>query len=150
MKFYLLLQLVVASCIAGDDHGIETADVYKVYEQDKAMLLAETRFEQYYGVESTAFEWAEVQWTNTPCPYKNAWAVVYQDKCFYGITWDCDEIYVALNKDEPNRTCPTALMHEFGHCLRLDAGWDGDADHSEVEFWDFIGVVRKETCERDW
>jgi hypothetical protein len=114
------------------------------------MLLAETRFEEWSGIDTDAFRRAEVYWTDTPCPYQDGWAVVHEGRCYYGLMWGCDEMYVALNMNDPDHTCPTALMHEFGHCLLMEAGLDPDADHSNDAFWSFMAQVRQETCNRGW
>jgi len=146
----ILLSMFIIGCGYDPHHGIELADVYKVYNQDKAMFLAEGRFEDQYGVISRAFDKAEVFWADTRCPYADTIAVIVDGVCYDGIMWGCDSIYVAMSAKDLNHTCPTALMHEYGHCLRLDAHWDADADHSETGFWEFMAGVRRETCDRGW
>lgn len=142
---------VIPACDLSALHGIDVADdVYKVYNQDKAMLLAEARFEDRFGLSSNAFREARVFWTNTPCPYQDGWAVVHENRCYYGMMWGCDEIFVAMNRHDPNHTCHTVLLHEFGHCLLMEAGLNHDGDHSDEQFWDFIGEVTDESCGRGW
>lgn len=147
---YCFLLVFLVSCDYGPRNNIEVADIYKVYNQDKAMFLAEGRFEDKYRVISDAFDRAEVFWTDTWCPYEDTIAVIVDGVCYRGIMWDCGSMYVALSVKDMNRTCPTALIHEFGHCLLMDAGWDADGLHKDLDFWNFMTEVRHETCDRDW
>ena len=83
-------------------------------------------------------------------------------KCDKDATYDipeplCDfhwgdwfNIYVAMYRLDPNRTCHTALLHEFGHCLLGEAVMDRDIDHTNTELWDLVAEVRAETYSRDW
>jgi len=149
--FVLILSVLQMACFSHESDSIEVANVYKVYNQDKAMLIVEGDFRDTYGLSSSnAFERAKIHWTDTPCPYQDEWAVVVDRHCHPGISWGCEKIFVAMDQNNPNRTCPTALVHEFGHCLRTDAGWDSDSGHKDKDFWDFIEAEHQETCDRGW
>jgi hypothetical protein len=59
-------------------------------------------------------------------------------------------MYVALSNKDANRTCGSALLHEFGHCMLMDMGTSGDCDHSDTDFWQVIENARVEACNRGW
>jgi hypothetical protein len=145
-----IIGLFLTLCSCDPDRGIETADIHKVYNQDKALFLAEVRFEERFGVHTDAYKYANVIWTDTPCPYADGNAVIYEGECYHGLMFGCDEMYVAIDENNPNRTCGTALMHEFGHCLWARAGKGFDGDHENPALWGFVKDVKKETCDRDW
>ncbi len=166
--YVIVLLALIAGCDYRIDRGIETADIYRVYNQSRSMLLAEARFETKYDVISGAFVDAEVFWTDTKCPYKDILAVVVDGICYHGIMWNCGEMYVSLKYTVDDHTCPTSLTHEFSHCLLMNAGWEdaggpcafandpndtswiGDSDHSDTDFWLFMTKVRREICDRGW
>ena len=124
------------------------SDTYKVYNQDKALLLTQSYVEDEYGVDlGELFLDAQVWWTDTPCPYSDGIAVIYKDRCYHGITFSCGEIYVAKKS---NTTGDSALLHEFGHCLRFSMGMDGDEIHQDDKYWNLVREVQLETRERGW
>lgn len=94
---------------------------------------------------------SKVYWTDTPCPYKDGWAVVKDGVCYHGMMWSCSEMYVAKNKNNPNNTCGTALLHEFGHCIRQTLQFDthGD-DHWDDRFWAVVAQAGMVSCDRGW
>ncbi len=112
-------------------NGIEVdEDIYKIHDQDKAMLLTEVRVNDHYGVSLPHHDdiGADVKWTSTVCPYHmDRYAVVLDNVCYNGIMWSCDQIYVALSNRDPERTCGSALLHEYGHCLLFTLGWEDSA-----------------------
>ena len=59
--------------------------------------------------------------------------------------------FVAKNKNNPDNTCGTALLHEYGHCIRQELGFStkGD-DHWDDEFWDIVAEAQKVSCDRNW
>lgn len=133
------------------DIPIETdPSIVAVHDQGKAMLLARADVETHFDVVVPEHD-VNVSWTSTPCPYRlDHYAVVYRSECLYGIMWSCDEIFVALSNRDEQRTCGSALVHEYGHCLRLALGWSGDHNHSAGEFWAVNRATHHETCERGW
>lgn len=143
----LLPLLLFLSCTVNDLHGIEVADEQEMPNQGAVLEYTQSRFEDTYRVRVEAFEHSIVWWTDTTCPTKpDTWAVVYRDTCYHGLTWSCEEIFVAKNRLAPQDLCSTALVHEFGHCLLLEAGMDGDISHANTEFWEFMKQVRNEAC----
>lgn len=138
-----------------EERGVKVnRDIHRVYNQDKAMLFAESAVEDYYGISlGHAFEDTKVWWADTRCPYSDNYAVVIEyngvpDRCFYGIMFSCQEIYVAVS--EHGKTCGTALLHEFGHCLYSRIFYDFDREHVDQEFWGIIGASAAESCDRGW
>lgn len=83
-----------------------------------------------------------VYWTSTVCeqdPQRRT-AVVYDGACYHGLTFACDEMYVAIR--EP--ITATALLHEFGHCLLLYQGLNGDRDHVNTKWWNMMDQINAE------
>lgn len=146
--------LFLVACDLTAPHGIEIADVYKIQGQDESLLLAWGRFEEHFKTvvpNPVIDDTVQVFWTDTPCPYRpEQWAVVMDGRCYAGRMWGCDELYVAMNSLDPNKTCGTALLHEYGHCLSMQAGWGEDASHQNEELWDNIRTTKKEVCLRGW
>jgi hypothetical protein len=132
-----------------EERGIEVdRSIVKVYNQDKAMLLFESMVEDATSSElGNAFEETTVWWATTTCPYSDDPAVVYKGQCNYGRMWSCGEIYVALPK--AGKTCGSALIHEFGHCLSMHLDGHYDADHNGY-LWPIAQRASREACERGW
>ena len=154
----LALALVLAGCYNpwGDPNwpeirDIEVAGTYKQYNQDKAMLLAEAMIEDEFGLKfDNVWENTTVYWAHTRCPHSDSYAVVYKGECYYGIMWSCREMYVALSNKDPAYTCGSALLHEFGHCLHIEAFGHGDHGHEHEDWWQVIGEAAAQSCERNW
>ena len=173
LRFQLLLRDTVASvtsmrvivCLAvlfgacSFDPGIPVDDrLPKVRWQDKSMLLYESAVELAYGVE-LGHEWerANVHWsTEDGCPwYEGTQINVEPHGCVWGVTYGCDQIYVAIDWDGVSdvrdlKPSGTALLHEFGHCLREKVLGDPDGDHSDDDWWSLVADVRAETAVRGW
>lgn len=142
--------LLVLGCYG--DPLPEVSGPYKVHAQDKALLYTQFRVEDSYAVDlGETWEKAKVHWSEEKCPYnRDDYAVVYRERCYYGIMFGCDAIYVALSNLDAERTCGSALLHEFGHCLLGAMGFPMDADHENDRFWTVIEDAHEETCERGW
>lgn len=156
MRFFLFLCLAGCQTTPLIEQGQDPP--YKVHDQDKAMLLTESYVEDSYGLDlDRVWESSKVFWVTTVCPYhKDQYAVVYKGKCSYGRMWGCQDMYVALSNKDPERTCGSALVHEFGHCLRGKLGLPTylcpgmDAPHKDIYFWSIIRRAHDETCNRGW
>jgi len=135
-----------------EERGIVVTDDYKILGQEKAMFTLEYMVGDYYNEHIIDLQFrSTVYWTDTVCPYKDDWAVVYDGMCHYGRMWSCEEMYVAKNKNNPNSTCKTALLHEFGHCIRQELGMPtGDGDHWDDEFWEIVAAAKLDSCNRGW
>ena len=125
-------------------------DLYKVMYQDKLIALSAARVEERFNV----WLWADeepphIYWTDTPCPYfeGNPPAVIHNNRCYYGLMWDCGEIYVALHPDGPAHG---ALAHELGHCWLLRMGFGGDPHHLLDEWWVWMNEIAAEGQRRGW
>ena len=92
----------------------------------------------------------DVYWTTTLCPTAepgdDRTAVVYRGGCTNGLTFSCDEIYVAWR----GTIASSAFVHELGHCLRLTMGLDGDAGHEDKSYWEVVSGVNKQVRENGW
>jgi len=133
---------------------VVSEDIYKVRNQDKALLLTESMVEDEYGVRfENLWQDATIYWADTRCYYNDSYAVLYEygdgpPRCLAGITFSCNEVIVARNADLD--VCGTALVHEFGHCLAINLFGHGDADHLDVDFWGLVEFIADDVCERDW
>ena len=89
-----------------------------------------------------------IYWTNTVCPTDAAGrtAVIYDGICYAGLTFSCDEIYVARR----DFMWQTALIHELGHCFRLNMGLYGDAEHEVSSWWEWMQAINAEVKANGW
>ena len=131
-----------------EERGIEVdRSIVKVYNQDKAMLYLEGLAELHYSTKlGDAFEDAVIWWTTTPCPWSGDPAVIYEGQCNYGRMWSCGEIYVAL--PSTGKTCGSALLHEYGHCLTMLIHGHGDAGHAG-DVWPLVAEAHGVSCARE-
>lgn len=157
MRVILIAIPILQACTpAGPEaRGIEVSDeIYKVRNQDKAMLHTESMVEDEYGLEfEHLWQRSTVYWADTRCYYDDRYAVIYEyedgpPRCLAGIMFSCKEIIVARNDDLD--VCGTALVHEFGHCLAMQLFGHGDRDHLDSDFWGLIEFIDNDVCERDW
>lgn len=149
----IMCALLVGACATGPEaRGIEVTDDHKIYNQEKAMFTLEYMVNDHYGKDITDLQFdSKVYWTDTPCPYKDGWAVVQDGVCYFGKMWSCGEMYVAKNMNSPNNTCKTALLHEFGHCIRQELNMPThDGDHWDDEFWAIVAEANLASCDRGW
>jgi len=150
MKTLLPILVLLISC-AEEGPRYPVADVYKLEGQNDAWLILRYQFEHHYGIDIAnplIDDNLQVYWVDTKCPYipdQNA-VVLPSGQCAAGQTFSCEEIYVALDEVDPTRICNTALIHEYGHCALMLAGWDPDADHSNTELWNLTKEVRNTVC----
>jgi len=153
MRLILVIAILVSSCapISPEERGIEVDhSIHKVYNQDKAMLMLERMAEDHFDRKlDNIFERAHIWWTTTLCPYSDDPAVVYEGQCYYGRMWSCQDMYVALPIS--GKTCGSALLHEFAHCLTMHLAGSGWADHDHRgEIWDLVAEAHNISCERGW
>jgi hypothetical protein len=114
-------------CEPGVECNVYDSDIHKVYNQDKAMLMFERMVEDTFGRSfDNVWQSTEVWWTTAQCPYSDEPAVVQDNVCYHGKMYSCQEMYVALPKT--GKTCGSALLHEFGHCLSMHLAGSGFAD----------------------
>ena len=151
-----LVFALVAACQEHRGFDID-ASIYKIPNQDKAMLLLERNVEDNYNVRlGNTFETSQVYFVRgVTCPYNGAApAIILEDgSCVHGIMWNCQEMYVAVTPlDDPldYRVCGTALLHEFGHCLLQAMDMPADITHENSELWDIVQKTNKDTCSRGW
>lgn len=143
MNRIALLVVLLLGCGSWDP-GIEWLADYKVLHQDSA--LDEVRFavEAYYQLEVQPHDY-EVRWTNTSCPHApDRRAVVWKDECYYGLTFGCT-MYVAQSS-RAGEICHTALLHEYGHCIRHTLGWTQN-NHDDTEYWLLVHSLGGGFCE---
>jgi len=134
-----------------EDRGIEVdreTSSLGVPVQSKALLQLEGMTEDLYSISlDNEFEDAVIWWTTTTCPRTGDPAVIYESDCFYGRMWGCQELYVALPKS--GKTCGSALLHEFAHCLMMVVfEGNGDASH-EGDIWDVVTEAHRLSCVRE-
>jgi len=150
----ILIMLLLAACgpMTPYDRGIEVTDAIGVLNQSKALFSAQIAVEDHYGVRLGDMHTdAVVYWTDTKCPKNGQYAVIYRGTCVYGRMWSLDEIYVALSNKDPERTCGSALIHEFGHAMYMEMfDRDGNAAHDDDEFWDVLVAPMQLACDRGW
>lgn len=158
----ILAILALASCdllhpTTPEERGIKVNRDITIEHQPEALLFAEELVETYYDIDLGGLsESAKVWWADTTCPYHpDQYAILMKyrgspDRCFKGITFTCNELYVALSQRDPKKVCGSALVHEFGHCIYLDIWNEGDRYHLDSEFWDLISGSSDEACARDW
>ncbi len=149
----IILALVATSCDTGPDHrGIEVnEDIIAVYNQDKAMLLFEAMVEDAFGVRlDNVWQDTTVWWADTSCQGRDGYGIQWGRGCVAGIMWSCSEMYVALSNADPERTCGSALIHEFGHCLSGHIlGGQLDGEHAGP-IWDVVAEAGHIACARGW
>lgn len=151
MQLVVAVVLALASC--GYTHrGIEIdRDVVELEYQNKALFYFESIVEDLFSVElPDVWNDITVYYTTTPCPGTERAAVIYNDVCYSGIMFNCDEVFVAVGDDL--RVCGTSLVHEFAHCLSLylSNGTSYDGNH-EGPIWAEVGpYIQNEVCQRGW
>ena len=155
MLLVIALSLGLTGCTGAsmtpEERGIEVSDRIGVFNQDKALFMAQKAVEDAYGVNlGDMHSDAVVYWADTICPQNGVPAVIYNGKCLYGVMFGLDEMYVAVSVHTPDRTCGTALIHEFGHALHLAVLGDYNGAHDNHEFWDVLDEPIALACARDW
>lgn len=113
---------------------------------DEAIAYVHQLYEETYPeVPELALTMPNVYWVDTHCPDKpGQTGIVYRGKCYAGLTWSCDEIYVAKR----STLASSALVHELGHCYRLVVHGDGDVGHVDDNWWQVNSVVNSHL--RQW
>lgn len=154
MRKILIALALLAGC---DSYRFDVDEsIYKIPNQDKAMLTLERNVEDHYDLKlGNVFEDTTIHFVRGYCPYEETRPAIVLDsgQCVAGIMWHCNEMYVAISNKpiEELRVCGTALLHEFGHCLyqTLNQG-NGDARHEDLEFWGIISETNHYACGREW
>ena len=153
MRIFLSL-ILLFSCsqiLTPEERGIAVTDRIGVFNQTKAMFAAQVQVEDEFGIElGDLSTQVTVYWSDSICPRNGQFAVIYKGQCNYGRMFSCSEMYVALSNLDSERTCGSALLHEFGHCMSMMMGNDGDANHSDSRLWNAIGDAMTVQCERGW
>ena len=152
----LIVLVIVASCDADRGYDVDES-IYKIPNQDKALLYTERAIEDHYNTHlGNTFENTTTHFVRGEvCPYNGNTPAMILDsgQCVAGIMYGCQEMYVAIMpQDDPAdyRACGTALLHEFGHCLLMTMQIDPDANHTNSEFWGIVSQSNKYTCGRGW
>jgi hypothetical protein len=147
----LLVVAALAGCSTLPDRGIEVSDTIEVHGQESAMLTAQDMIEREYGRDfGELYLNSNVYWSDSICGRNGAYAVIYQEDCYHGLTFSCAEMYVALSDVDPNHTTGSALLHEFGHCMYITMDGHGDATHSDDSFWGVINQATIVAKDRGW
>lgn len=138
------------------DNDDEDCDPYEeiigVTNQTKAMFTAQYMVEDAYNERFGDLfnKRTTIYWVRTVCPEDGLYKVIHNKECVYGKMWSCDEMYVAVSNGDSKRTCGSALLHEFGHCMLMEMGVNADTDHSNNAFWSVIEEAQDLSCDRDW
>ena len=134
-----------------EERGIQVnRDIIAIYNQDKSMLLFENMVEDEFNVRlDNVWRNSEVWWADTSCQGRDGYGIQLGRKCVAGVMWDCSDLYVALSDRDPLRTCGTALLHEFGHCLNGYVFGHRAGDH-KGPMWDVVDAANQIACDRGW
>lgn len=155
MKISVLIVLaILAACQDYRSFAVDES-IDRIPTQAKAMLVFERMVEDHYQVSfGNLFERTNIYFVrDEDC------AIPLDGRCLGGVMWSCSEIYVAVDPDKPVedlRVCRTQLLHEFGHCLRMEMGIsdvddNGRTDHSDLEFWQgVLWDAHSYACDRGW
>lgn len=159
----LLITTLITACVllsgACDNYRYDVDEsIYKIPNQDKALLMLERNIEDFYGnglfLDNLFMDSNFLFVRGEPCPYNSQDSVIITDKgmCVGGIMTSCREMYVAIPDDpvEDLTVCGTALLHEHGHCIRQFLGLANSNSHPDKEFWAVIQETNKYVCGRDW
>jgi len=146
-----LCATLLAGCYDGrayPDIEVNTS-IFKVLHQDQLTLLAADRFETANGSSvAIVTNPPKVYWVDTTCPYLDdaPTAVVIEGRCYFGLMYDCGEIYVAVK----TTLSDSALVHELMHCFLMRAGITADAAHNNIIAWQLVHAINDEANERGW
>lgn len=136
--------ILLAGCPSTPGHyGIKLAPVAEVPGQARALHAMQDAAAAKYGRQLDVADSAKVFWTDTICPGTDDAAVIYNGRCYHGLTFSCARIYVAINEKEPSDLCATELVHEFGHCVLLTLFGQGDPGHQMIEFWELERAAKE-------
>lgn len=130
------LALSLPSCDEGmnaaESLGIQATDEPRPY-QSEADAILRTELYATWGLEVFRERTWTVWWSDEACPDDplGASAVVYNGRCFAGLTFWCQAVFVAWR----GHISASAYAHELGHCLHIAAGWGGDGEHLDDEWW---------------
>ena len=144
-----------------EERGIKVSDRIGVLNQSKVLFVTQLAVEDAYGVKLGDMHTdAVVYWTDTRCPKNGLSMVIHDGRCLYGVMWSLEEMYVAESNIDPDKTCGSSLVHEFGHALHGAVFGDFNGAHDHLEFWGgerdgkhVTGVLEapaRLACERGW
>lgn len=172
MRKLLLTCLLLSACILPLDDWFGTTPedlgyypsetIYAVANQSKAMILLQMAVREEYpdvNLSNRHHEEVRVWWFDSRCPADpSRYAVVgardyrgiQKGRCYGGITFARQLVFVALSNLDKDRLCGSAFLHEYGHVIHDDVGGDGDPDHSDERFWGVVSKVNEDICSRGW
>jgi hypothetical protein len=131
-----------------DARGIEVAHEEVIPNQWEAMFELEVRIADHFGIDvvltgGTIFDTTIVYWTDSDCNGETGVVIDGDALCYRGVMWSCSEMYVALQPD--NKICGTALLTEYGYCLRMTML--GEHEYEDYEFWAIVQETNKYICD---
>ena len=139
--------LLLSGCQAEYPRGIESMPVEIDGQRDMVNHLKKevTRF---YTRDSEDFDERldvldvepMIWWSFEECPDDGSIAVIHRDRCLHGLTFSCEEIFVAWRGPVER----SALAHELGHCFLLNGYREGDGNHEQTQFWALINDLGHE------
>lgn len=139
MKFIIVILLLssCSNCSYEENYGI---DYYTKYKEGQEIAL-ELTFDYINAEYITNIDpKVDLYWVNTTCSYDNVdnrTAIVYEDKCYVGLTFSCNYIYLA----DRGQISYSALAHELLHCAHIEIYKDGDGEHSHTSWWANEGII---------
>lgn len=165
-SLFLLLLLLLTACFPEGGDGrlwgkdIPIAEVQHLETQDTLLEDMIEKFEARWDKKFNSDHYPNIWWTDTPCPDGSGnLKVFFREHYFWGLTFDCGEMYVAFKGGAEDKTCGTALVHEVGHCLLMSSllhkeakeedVFYGDRYHKFTEFWEWTKEIKKYQCENN-
>lgn len=79
-----------------------------------------------------------VYWSVGKCQGHDA--IEYKGRCFHGIMWNWNRIYVRAHP----RIADSAFVHEMSHAYRQLLLGSGDAGHSDADWWKYFSTDTNE------
>jgi len=141
-----LALIALSSCTLTSTHGIPVIEGHTIAHQDDVIRLVSDA----YGIDGMPD--ARILWSADTCLVggEEVTAISYGGGCYWGITFWCGEIYVAVR----DRIADTALVHELAHCARIHQygpGPDpGDRGHADVVWWATAAAMHDLIGELGW
>lgn len=125
-------------------HNVEFRSDEPVPNQEQAFEIIKERIESAgLGHIDLAYSDTKTYWTDSDCPEGDAYygdhywpVVVYNGKCYRGLHFSCEEMYVAYEPSyEDRRLAFSAYAHELVHCFLGHTLGDADNNHTEEWAW---------------
>jgi len=151
LALFIVLLAACGGVMTPEERGIVVSDRIGVFNQSKVLFTTQLAVEDHYGVDLGDMHTdAVVYWTDTICPKNGLSMVIYRGECNYGRMWSLEEVYVAVSNKDPEKTCGSALVHEFGHALHFELFGSYNGSHDHDAFWDVLKEPNRIACERGW